>query len=87
MFMTLDQIVCDPDYPECSRLVGTSGTSELSQIADIKGMVSPQSMHVNCWNFKCITSLFNKKLQRNPFNTVHVMCAEIVCLKKDDRKV
>ena len=66
MFMTLDQIVCDPDYPECSRLVGTSGTSELSQIADIKGMVSPHSMHVICWNLKCITSLINKKLREIP---------------------
>lgn len=63
--MTLDQIVCDPDYPECSRLVGTSGTSELSQIADIKGMVS-HSMHVICWNLKCITSLINKKLREIP---------------------
>lgn len=35
--MTLDQIVCDSDYPECSRLVATSGTSELNQIADVKG--------------------------------------------------
>ncbi|XP_056004979.1 ribonuclease H2 subunit B-like [Ostrea edulis] len=37
MYMTLDQIVSDSDYPECHRLVNTSGTSELHHIADIKG--------------------------------------------------
>ncbi|XP_061184325.1 ribonuclease H2 subunit B-like [Saccostrea echinata] len=47
MYMTLDQIVCDPDFPECSRLVNTSGTSELHNITDIKGSDDLQAYRYN----------------------------------------
>ncbi|XP_071085556.1 ribonuclease H2 subunit B-like [Haliotis cracherodii] len=36
-FMTLDQIVIDEDYPECNRLHGCTGLSELHQITEVKG--------------------------------------------------
>nr|XP_022339461.1 ribonuclease H2 subunit B-like [Crassostrea virginica] len=61
MFMTLDQIVCDPDYPECSRLVGTSGTSELSQIADIKGS---DDLQVYRFNEEKMLSWLQSKTER-----------------------
>jgi ribonuclease H2 subunit B len=36
-YMTLDQILADDDYQECSRLSSTSGMSELQEVTDIKG--------------------------------------------------
>ena len=36
--MTLDQILTDDDYQECSRLSSTSGMSELQEVTDIKGL-------------------------------------------------
>jgi len=36
--MTLDQILTDDDYQECSRLCSTSGMSELQEVTDVKGL-------------------------------------------------
>lgn len=61
MFMTLDQIVCDSDYPECSRLVATSGTSELNQIADVKGS---DDLQVYRYNEEKMLSWLQSKTER-----------------------
>ncbi|XP_070537824.1 ribonuclease H2 subunit B-like [Ptychodera flava] len=37
MFMTLDQIVSDEDYPQCSRIVDCTEIANLNHIADWKG--------------------------------------------------
>ncbi|XP_077988001.1 ribonuclease H2 subunit B-like isoform X2 [Glandiceps talaboti] len=37
MFMTLDQIVIDEDYPQCTKILGCRGISDLHHIADCKG--------------------------------------------------
>ncbi|KAK3095760.1 hypothetical protein FSP39_018686 [Pinctada imbricata] len=46
-YMTLDQIVCDEDYPECNRLTSTKGMSELHNIADVKGSDDLEAFRYN----------------------------------------
>ena len=35
--MTLDQIVCDEEFPDCSRLLECSGLECVDQVSDMKG--------------------------------------------------
>ena len=45
--MTLDQIVVDADYPECTRLHSCSGLDELHQITDVKGNISVTCVYIH----------------------------------------
>lgn len=35
--MTLDQIVQDEEFPDCSRILHCSGLESLDQVSDVKG--------------------------------------------------
>lgn len=69
-YMTLDQILTDDDYQECSRLSSTSGMSELQEVSDIKGDDSFKAYRFNkektlSWLKRKTDRLADKILEKN----------------------
>ncbi|XP_071950589.1 ribonuclease H2 subunit B-like isoform X2 [Antedon mediterranea] len=47
MFMTIDQIISDADYPQCNRLVKCCEKCDMSQVSDTKGSEDFQAYRYN----------------------------------------
>ncbi|XP_002734782.1 ribonuclease H2 subunit B-like [Saccoglossus kowalevskii] len=88
MFMTLDQIVTDEDYPQCIKLLSCSGISDLCHITDSKGNEDFKAYRLNKdklmeW-LKLKTERLADCLEKHSIHAVGVKAETFVRSSKDN---